>query len=197
MNNVPYGFCQCGCGRRTKISDRTNARHGWQKGEPLRYLKGHSGYHPWPASFWERTKKCTDTGCWEWQGSMFKDGYGSVPINGHNQHVHRVAYELAYGSIPQGKLILHRCNNRRCCNPDHLYAGTQKENVRDCVESGRRHIAYGTLDANAKLTDDQVREIRQLYKPRKVTQDYLAARYGVSRSAIGYILRGQHWKHLL
>jgi len=197
MSNVPYGFCECGCGQRTKISQRTNARYGWKKGEPLHYIKGHSGYHPWPASFWQKAIANPDNGCMEWHGSMFQDGYGSVFLDGRNQYAHRVAYELTYGPIPNGKLVCHKCNNRRCCNPKHLYAGTQTDNVRDCIMANRRHDCIGVLDGNAKLTDAQVTDIRTLYRPRKVTQDYLAAKFGVSRSTVGYIIRGEHWKHLL
>lgn len=79
-----------------------------------------------------------ETGCWEWQGYTNKKGYGSIRINGMKQRVHRAMYNLFYGAIPNGMLVCHRCDNPKCCNPDHLFLGTYSDNLKDCWDKNRR-----------------------------------------------------------
>src|SRR5579864_963770 len=125
------------------------------------------------ARFWSKVKK-TDS-CWEWTGTI-QYGYGLFRLPEKNFRVHRLSYQLFYGEIPPEKLICHRCNNRICVNPAHLYAGTSQDNVNDqiaakCYPFGIRHPMH-------KLTEEQVQEIRQLY-PTKTAKE-LAPLYGVS-----------------
>lgn len=126
-------------------------------------------------------------GCWEWQGNLNHDGYGDIRIGGGKRtKVHRVAYELCVGPIPEGALILHKCDNPRCVNPDHLYAGTQLENMHDRLDRHR--------NPRVRLTKEQVEEIRQRYVPWKVTTYQLAKEYGVSAGYIWRIIAGQVWQ---
>jgi hypothetical protein len=81
-------------------------------------------------------------GCHEWQGALTYNGYGRIGVNGKVQRAHRVAYELAHGPIPEGIVVCHRCDNPRCCNPDHLFLGTTQENVDDKVQKGRHKAVY-------------------------------------------------------
>lgn len=139
-----------------------------------------------PKPFHERYV-VTDAGCWEWQGAMSDTGYGSVNIGGYSQGAHRYAYKMFRGSIPDGLRVCHTCDNRKCVNPDHLFLGTAKDNSIDMVRKGRNV-------AHEKLTAEQVATIRAAFATGSVTKTELGRRFGVSRSAIGHIIRGTTWK---
>lgn len=80
--------------------------------------------------------------CWEWRGSRVR-GYGQLKVNGHPLRAHRMAYELVCGAVPDGLMVLHSCDNPKCCNPAHLRAGTAADNYQDAVERGRTLIGTG------------------------------------------------------
>jgi len=86
--------------------------------------------------FWSNVKLSED--CWEWVGAKFNRGYGVFAYNGKSPgYAHRFSYELHHGPIPKGMVIMHKCDNRKCVHPDHLKAGTQKENIHDAMKKGR------------------------------------------------------------
>lgn len=128
-----------------------------------------------------------NTGCWLWLGYVDKIGYGVFSIKSLNYKAHRVAYELFKGVIPKGLCVMHICDNMICVNPSHLVLGTQLENIKDRDSKGRMF---------SKLTPRDVLEIRERYVPRKVTQQSLAEEYGVSRRAVGHLLKGATWKNV-
>jgi len=130
------------------------------------------------------------SGCHHWTGTIKSNGYGVININGRLAHVHRVAWELAKGSIPEGAWVLHTCDNRRCVNPAHLWLGTQQDNIGDMV--GKLRHNHGARNARAKLTVEQVRSIRQM----DGTQAEIAERFGVSGSTICRVQSGRFWKHV-
>lgn len=137
--------------------------------------------------------------CWECKGVGDKDGYVKIRVGKSQERVHRVAYSLFRGRIPHAKYVLHSCDNRRCVNPQHLFLGTQWDNVHDCIRKNR--FTIGSRNGVAKLTEKKVHQIRNLYdKYRKnggFVQRELAKKFGVSRVLISDITRGKTWRHIL
>jgi len=125
--------------------------------------------------------------CDEWTGKRDKDGYGYFYHKGRTWSAHRLAWETRRGPIPKGLHVLHRCDNPPCWEVRHLFLGTQADNNRDMVAKGRN---------SAKLTAAEVTKIRKRYAEGGVTQQQLAAEYGVGQQEISRIVRGINWRHL-
>lgn len=134
--------------------------------------------------------------CWEWQRTHNGLGYGELRVAGKNVYAHRLAFELAGNVIPDGMHILHKCDNPRCINPDHLEVGTQSKNMADCHARGRSRIpkprVSGERNGSAKLTEAAVAMIRDSLSAG-VTQQQLADKFGVSQTLISRIKRGEIW----
>ncbi len=90
-----------------------------------------------PEKIWLRIIK-KENGCWEWNGAITSLGYGHMRINYKDTLVHRIAYWLTYGPIPEGMCVCHKCDNRKCCNPSHLFSGTVYDNTQDMIQKGRK-----------------------------------------------------------
>jgi hypothetical protein len=135
----------------------------------------------------------TSAGCWEFGGPRNSGGYGKLRFAGKHPAAHRLAYEAWVGSIPNGLVVRHRCDNRPCVNPQHLELGTVADNNRDRAERGRS--SRGSKSPNAKLTEDEVTEMRALYTTGGWTYRTLGARYGVSDVMVGNIVRQESWRH--
>lgn len=133
--------------------------------------------------------------CWIWTGSRHPQGYGAFWLRGKTPRVHRVSWMLMYGDIPDGQQVNHHCDNMGCVNPAHLYLGTQKENVRDREQRGRSAPTYGMHSGSAKLTDQQIIEIRARAKQNEV-RAHLAREYGIKPSQVTKIIKRTVWKHL-
>lgn len=152
-----------------------------------------------PESFWARVKK-TD-GCWEWQGACNNTGYGNASWHGAMFTAHRLAAWLSgmvsTPSAPSSSFekthVLHKCDNRKCCNPNHFFLGSASDNMKDAYSKGRKAGFKGETHANAKLTNKQAASIREAYSKGQ-TQMKLAATYGVSQRAISLIVRGETYK---
>ena len=150
----------------------------------------------WARLFWERVGVGADLDCWPWLRGRDADGYGGVysPIERRQVKAHRVAWELARGPIPDGLGVLHRCDNPPCCNPAHLFVGTQADNMRDAAAKGRmRGWVYARR--NRTLTEASVREIRRRAADgeRGVS---LAAEYGVSPQLISAVVLRHRWSEV-
>lgn len=149
--------------------------------------------------FWSRVTIADLLGCWNWEGPRDNFGYGrTTGFNGGSVLTHRFAWIIVYGSIPHGLWVLHKCHTPPCCNPNHLYLGTHKDNMRDAVERGSFHFVSvpGENHPNAKLTKADVLQIRCLLKENKLTSKAIAARFGVAASTVRGIKSRRKWAHI-
>lgn len=175
QNTIPFGYCHCGCGQKTKIARQTWAPSGWVKGHPLKYIYMHH----------RRLSAVEyivdgDSGCWIWQRQVNNKGYGVIGNyrKGERKLAHVWFYEQRFGPVPQGCELDHRCEKPRCCNPDHLDPVSHIENVR--------------RGGSAKLTIEQAREIRELRG--LMSHSKIAQRFGISASQVCRVQLGQYWK---
>lgn len=144
--------------------------------------------------FWKKVNKTNH--CWLWTGAKDHDQYGRFRVGDEMKAAHRISWELCYGGIPDNFHVLHRCDNPACVNPDHLFLGTHQDNMKDKQNKHRLPQQKGNSNNNAKLTEDQVKEIREKYSDRKTPLKEIALLYGVTRHTIGDILLGKLWKHI-
>lgn len=148
--------------------------------------------------FWSKVKRMKSNECWEWIGYLKPDGYGLTRnINMKKHNAHRVAWEIIHGEIPKGEgyhgyCVLHKCDNRSCVNPSHLFLGTHKDNMRDMVSKGRLN-RKGENNGRAKLTLNDVNKIRRLYKGKRGEQTALGKQFGVAQNTIRDIVFNIHW----
>lgn len=128
--------------------------------------------------------------CWEWTGSLGTTGYGQLNVGGRPQHAMRLAWIEANGPIPSGRHVLHRCDNRKCINPAHLWLGAHADNMADKISKGRQMRGRG--HPHAKLSDETVRAIRTATG----TNREIGARYGIDPSTVCRIKAGLRWAHV-
>jgi len=140
--------------------------------------------------FWSKVEKQED-GCWLWKGSCNKDGYGMVKINKKGKKAHRISYEQFYGTIPEKLYVCHHCDIPNCVNPDHLFLGTQFDNMKNMRDKKRDNYVFGEKHSS-KLTNNQVLEIVELLKEGK-SECYIANIYKVCQATIGHIRVGRTW----
>ena len=143
-----------------------------------------------------RIKEDSATGCWNWTGMRGGNGYGRVQLSrGHHTSAHRYFWKLFGGTIPEGLLVCHHCDNRLCVNPNHLFLGTVQDNTDDMMRKGRGVVPVGEASGKSVLTDELVRRIRQQHQDG-TTQTAIAKEHGVSVANINYIVRRKTWSHI-
>ena len=173
--------------------------------------------HPkYKQKFWDKVDKLVgDNPCWEWGGLKNKGGSGVFFFKAKSILAHRLSWVLTNGLIPHngsyhGMCVCHKCDNRLCCNPSHLFLGTQYDNCQDRMRKGRTFKPFGNLNGaktkpwsrargenngSSKLTENQVIQIRRLFH-QGVTRRFLQKEFGVSYSLIRFILNRKLWRHL-
>lgn len=145
--------------------------------------------------FLEKVTKCGSNGCWEWKATKNDGGYGLFWFGGWMQKAHRVSYILHRGTIPSNLHVLHRCDNRSCVNPDHLFLGTNSDNVADKVLKGRQARLVGEKHPMSILKETDVIHIRRQLS-EGMSKLKIAKMYGVTDGAIYRIAMGKTWKHV-
>jgi hypothetical protein len=136
-----------------------------------------------------------DGSCHEWTAGRYRDGYGRIRVGGRILRAHRVAWEFERGPIPEGQQVLHKCDNPPCVREDHLFLGTQAENIADMNAKGRGNQPKGSDHGSAKLTEEEIPEIRSLLA-HGAPGRFIARIYGVSDTLISNINTGKAWKHV-
>jgi hypothetical protein len=163
-------------------------------GKAFNYVRGRS----LSDRFWSKVDRSGQ--CWTWQASLDSKGYGNfgLPRNDGTgrfvmQRAHRVAWMLTHGAMPTSTdFLCHRCDNPRCVNPAHLFIGDAQANVSDCISKGRLNDRSGENNPRAKLTEEQVQDIRS----SSASLNALAVKYGVAKSVVASARKGETWRGL-
>jgi hypothetical protein len=162
---------------------------------------GKAKRRPLADRLWEKVDKSGD--CWIWTGARSQDGYGCIAVSDHrgdHRPAHRVVFEMTYGPVPDGMEVCHRCDNPPCVRPEHLFVGTHQDNMADCSAKGRNRGStsqpHGEKNHNAKLTEQQVVEIRDRYTRGGISQRALAMEYGISQGQASDVINHKRWRWL-
>ena len=179
----------CGIGFAPHFGHETTARfcsrqcyHSWQRENSLP-----------PMDRLLKNRRIDSNECWLWTAGKNPKGYGVIEIKRRQLRVHRLAWTLTRGSISEGLCVLHKCDTPPCFNPDHLFLGTLADNLHDMTCKGRR--AYGSQHGLAKLTEEDVRSIRDL-SAAGTTGVELAKRFSVRGTTISAVVNRKNWKHV-
>lgn len=145
--------------------------------------------------FWKTVKIGDANQCWEWSGKR-SSNYGWMVYNGRPWKAHRLSL-LFSGEKLENLFVCHKCDNPPCCNPNHLFTGTPRDNNLDASRKGRlKGAGRGELNHKSKLTEENVREIKDLFSKKEMTITMLSRKYKVTWYAIKFILIGKNWAHI-
>ena len=148
--------------------------------------------------FWSKVIKLnTGNCCWEWTAGLTSNGYGQFFYNNIHINAHRFAWEYFYGTIPNDKIICHHCDNRKCCNPSHLFLGTNKDNTQDMINKNKLKGGWapGSEHANTNLTEEDVIQIKQMLQ-NGIYQKDIADHFGITQTSVSRIKLGKTWSHV-
>lgn len=161
--------------------------------------KVYKNTRPLEERFWEKVDKSGGSAaCWPWTGAKDTFGYGRIWTGTRIDGANRVVWELVHGPIPDGEghhgnCVCHRCDNPACCNPAHLFLGSNAENLADMLSKGRH---CGGSVSKPRLSPEEVMAIRKLWEQGRFTQGALAEIFGVSKTMINLIINRKSWKHI-
>lgn len=134
--------------------------------------------------------------CWLWMASTYWDGYGKFYLHGKEYRAHRISWDIAFVEpLRTDQICCHKCDTPKCVNPKHLFIGTQKDNIQDCVNKNRKFVPRGSRHTLAKLTEEDVVQIKKLLDQDLLHKE-IAELFGVSRSLISHINNGDKWAHV-
>ncbi len=132
--------------------------------------------------------------CWLWTAGLFSNRYGAFQYEGKTMRAHKVSWFLAGKEIPDGLLLMHKCDNKQCVNDNHLEPGTQLQNIHDMLDKGRENYASGENHGHSTFTGEEVDDMRRRYRAGE-TQYAIADYFNTSQSVVSPIVRGKSWKH--
>lgn len=145
--------------------------------------------------FWAKVKKAKGNKCWSWLGAKTR-GYGCMRTGaapGKSEYAHRISYEINIGPIPKGHHVCHHCDNPECCNPKHLFTGTDADNHADMLKKGRE--LSGEKHPNSKLKEKDILKMRQLYG-KGINCAEIGRRFNINRNYAWQICNKQKWRRL-
>jgi hypothetical protein len=147
--------------------------------------------------FWKFNQlyKKVDSGCWEWSGTIGNTGYGYQNFNGKLWLAHRYSYFIHFGELNSKLFVCHKCDNRKCVNPEHLFLGSAADNINDMVIKKRHR--FGERKSAAKLKDMDIENIKKLYRVHGLFHREIAFIYSVSTRLIGDIVNNKRWTHTI
>jgi len=186
----PHTLTCPGCGKQFVVSEYRALVNG-RKYCSRDCCNAHRDYTPYylpplTERFWSKVDQSRD--CWLWVAALNNKGYGQITINKRRHLAHRVAYELANGVAAD--FVLHKCDNRKCVNPGHLFSGTFDDNMADMVAKKRQ--AHGEKNSHAKLNAEKVKAIRSEVGLHRE----IGAKYGVTASLVSMIRSGRIWRNV-
>lgn len=163
-------------------------------------LKGGKNSNPVPIDvrFWSKVSVANPSECWNWNAFIHPSGYGTFRLNGKEALSHRMSWILSFGQIPDGLCVCHKCDNRICCNPSHLFLGTYKDNANDRDRKGRTKIPNNAGDNHgmSKLTEDDVKRILHLHAEGYSNREIANIVGKVVQTTIYGIVTRRSWKHV-
>jgi len=163
-----------------------------KKGRKSQVGELNSNYKPVEERFWKKVRK-TGT-CWLWTGAIDSWGYGQIKIQGKSKKASRLSYELHYGTIPVGLMVLHSCDRPICVNPNHLWLGSNTDNMQDMVKKGRNSDKTGEHNGNSKLKRKDIEKIRKMYNTGIYSKTEIGKLFLISGGHVGRIIMGYMWK---
>ncbi len=168
-------------------------KHGEQK-----YIRKNSGrfINTVKNRFYAKVLIPNNDGCMLWAGCLTPKGYGSFRVKGKDTHASRFSYLLHCGNIPKNLCICHKCDNPACVSPEHLFIGTQKQNVMDMIKKNRQNYAKGSKIGLSKLNEEKVKNIKNLIGEKKLSLSEVSKIFNVSIRNIYKILQGKIWRHV-
>lgn len=188
-----YWMCRCECGVTKPVRGNHLRCGNTVSCNTCGFGMTKEEHDQWLKHLIHKSVRKTNTGCWEWRNTK---GYGQLKSRKEHHATHVLSYRLFRGEIPSGLFVCHHCDNPPCCNPEHLFLGTNQENLEDMRRKNRGRTPRGEACVSAKLTESQVIDIRRLHAAGVMSKSELASEYGVHMVTIGAIIKRITWKHI-